>query len=144
MKQIDIQKEIDSLLDKKFSKFSDAKLQSIENLINTPKKIRSKGGTNAVFNMNEKNKKSGHFKKLAESKIGKNRDTKTKLKLKESSKHSWRKVSQFTKDGKWIKDWPNFVSIKDELGFNHTNICACCQNKPKYKSAYGFIWKYKK
>lgn len=144
MKEKDIQKELDSLLDKKFSKFSDAQLESIDNLIKTSKEIRSKGGKNSVNKMNKINKKTGHFERLRKNKIGKARDENTKKKLKEGSKHSWREVSQYSKDDKWIKDWPNFISIKDELGFNHTNICACCQNKPKYKSAYGFIWKYKK
>jgi hypothetical protein len=144
MKQSDIQKQLDELAQKKFSKFSDAKLISIDNLITTSKEIRSRGGHTAVVKMNNKNEKNGHFETLRKNKIGKPRDENTKKKLKEGSKHSWREVSQYTKDGKWIKDWPNFVSIKDELGFNHTNICACCQNKPKYKSAYGFIWKYKK
>lgn len=142
--KIDIQKLIDDSKDKKYSKLSDAQLKSIENLINTSKDDRSKGGKKNINNLNEKNRKSNHWRKLGDLKIGIARDNETKRKIQKGSSHSWREISQFSRDGNWIKDWPNLVSIKNELGFNHTNICACCQNKPKYKTAYGFIWKYKK
>ncbi len=101
------------------------------------------GGKSVVDKLNKKNKKTNHWRKLGDSKIGVARDEQTKKKIKEGTSHSWRPVLQFTKDGEFIKEWPNFASIRDELGFAHTNICACCQNRPKYKTAYGFIWKYK-
>jgi hypothetical protein len=108
------------------------------------KSIAAAGGKAVVKSLNEKNKKTGHWRKLGDSKIGISRDEETKKKIKEGTSHSWRTILQYTKDGKLIKKWKNLASIKEELGFNHTNICACCQNKPKYKSAYGFIWKYEK
>jgi hypothetical protein len=103
----------------------------------------SKGGKAVVDKLNEKNKKSNHWRKLGDSKIGVARTEETKEKIQKASAHSWRTILQFTKDGEFIREWKNLASIKEELGFHHTNICACCQNKPKYKTSYGFIWKYK-
>lgn len=125
------------------------KIAQIENGINAKEsgqfyESRKIGGKSVIDKLNKKNKKTGHWRKLGDSKIGVPRDEETKKKLKDSTKDRWRPVLQFTKDGKLVKEWPNFTSIKEELGFNHTNICACCQNRPKHKSAYGFIWKYKK
>lgn len=107
------------------------------------KSVCSAGGKAGVIIMNQKNKINGHFEKLTKNKIGKKRSIDTVNKIKEGSKHSWKSVLQFTKDGEFIKEWPNFTAIRDELGYAHTNICACCKNNPKHKTSYGFIWKYK-
>jgi len=132
-----LQAELNSISEKKFSKRTDKQLAQYEEFIKA-------GGYSVIDKLNKKNKKSGHWRKLGDKKIGVPRDEETKSKIKAGSSHSWKVISQYTKDGKWIKDWPNLVSIKEELGYNHTNICQCCKNNPKYKSAYGFIWKYKK
>lgn len=105
--------------------------------------IATQGGKSVIKKLNEKNKKNNHFSKLADSKIGVPRDEETKKKIKEGSSHSWKPILQFTKDGKFVREWKNFTSIKEELGFHHTNICQVCRNNPKYKTAYGFVWKYK-
>lgn len=44
------------------------------------------------------------------------------------------------KNGKIIKVWDYLYLIKEELGFNKSNICSCC--KGKRKTAYGYIWRY--
>lgn len=105
--------------------------------------IRKKAGQSTMNYINSIHKENNHWRKLGDSKIGKKRTQETKNKIQLGTSHSWRPVLQFSKNGEFVKEWPNFVSIKEELGFNHTNICACCQNRPKYKSAYGFVWKYK-
>ena len=43
-----------------------------------------------------------------------------------------------------IKEWPSIAELKRQLGYNAANICNCCKEKPQHKTAYGFIWKYKK
>lgn len=50
-----------------------------------------------------------------------------------------KKIGQFTKDGKLIKVWPSIIEAERQ-GFNHGNICSCCQGR--LKSHAGFIWKY--
>lgn len=48
---------------------------------------------------------------------------------------------QFTKSGEFVKEWPSIMEIQRQLGFHNGYICNCCNGK--YKSAYGFIWRYK-
>jgi hypothetical protein len=129
------------------SKLTHQQLMRIENGILAKesgqlRKAAINGGKAVIDKLNKKNKKTNHWRKLGDTKIGVARDKETKKKIKEGTSHSWRTILQYTKDGKLVKKWKNLASIKEELGFNHTNICACCQNRPKYKSAYGFIWKY--
>lgn len=52
-------------------------------------------------------------------------------------------ILQFTKSGKFIKEW----SCAKEAGFylliDSSSINKCCRKVPKYKSAGGYVWKYK-
>ena len=52
-------------------------------------------------------------------------------------------VLQFTKSGKFIKEW----SCAKEAGFylliDSSSIRKCCRNVPRYHSAGGYVWKYK-
>lgn len=50
-------------------------------------------------------------------------------------------VLQFTKDGKLVAEYPSTREVKRRLGFDCGHISECCRGK--YKSAYGFIWRYK-
>ena len=49
-------------------------------------------------------------------------------------------VLQFTKDGKFVKEWKSTKDVERNLGFNHSFISACCLGK--YKFGYEYIWKY--
>ena len=49
-------------------------------------------------------------------------------------------VNQFTLDGRFIRTWDCMSEIQYQLGFHQSQICSCCQGK--YKTAYGFIWRY--
>jgi hypothetical protein len=136
---------LEDLSDEKYSLQQLTRIENGKNAVKSGQLLKAaiNGGKAVIDKLNKKNIESGHLERLGKSKIGVPRDAETKLKLKQGSKHSWKKILQFTKDGEFIKEWPNLTLIKEELGFAHTNICACCQNRPKYKSAYGFIWKYK-
>ena len=50
-------------------------------------------------------------------------------------------ILQFTKDGKFIKEWPSASEAERQLRIAQPNICKCCQGKSN--TAGGFIWKYK-
>lgn len=52
-------------------------------------------------------------------------------------------VMQYDKKGKFIKEWKSIMEVQRNLGLNNSNISQCCQNKSKYKSVGGYIWKYK-
>ena len=49
-------------------------------------------------------------------------------------------VLQYSKDGKFIREWKSTKDIERNLGYSHSFISACCRGK--YKSGYEYIWKY--
>lgn len=51
-------------------------------------------------------------------------------------------VQQFTKEGVFIKEY-EFLSQVAEDGFNIGNVGSVCNNKPRYKTSGGFVWKFK-
>lgn len=48
---------------------------------------------------------------------------------------------QFTKTGEFIRDWSSVIEVERVLGYRRGSISSCCSGR--YKSAYGYIWKYK-
>lgn len=50
-----------------------------------------------------------------------------------------KRVFQYTKDGRLVKEWPSLQSC-NEFGFNFKNISACC--KGKRKTHKGYKWSY--
>ena len=50
-------------------------------------------------------------------------------------------ILQFTKDGTLIKEWSSAHEACRQLGIACQNICACL--KGRYKSAGGFVWRYR-
>lgn len=65
------------------------------------------------------------------------RSSETHLNRKDLSKP----VKQFTKDGRFITDYPSIAEAERQTGFDQTYISKCC--KGRYKQAYGYIWRYK-
>ena len=57
-----------------------------------------------------------------------------------AEKHS-KPVLQYEKDGKFVKEWKSASDVQRNLGYFHNSISSCCTGR--YKSAYGFIWKFK-
>ena len=51
-------------------------------------------------------------------------------------------IIQFDLNNNFIKIWGSINEVKRELGFNSFGIIGCCKLKVKYKTAYGFKWKY--
>ena len=52
-----------------------------------------------------------------------------------------RKILQYSKSGEFIKEWPGAREVERMLGIANSHIIDCCRGK--YKSAYGFVWRYK-
>jgi hypothetical protein len=50
-------------------------------------------------------------------------------------------ISQYSKDGTWIRDWETLKGIRRHLGKSHSNIWRCLNGEAK--TAYGFVWRYK-
>lgn len=53
-----------------------------------------------------------------------------------------RSVSQYTKDGEFVKLWPSIVSAATELKISKGNINACASCRKHALTAGGFIWQY--
>ena len=73
---------------------------------------------------------------------GKHHTEESKKKI--SNSHLKKEILQIDKKtNEVIKEFPSVREVQRQLGFNHTNISKCCLNKPHFKTAYGYIWKYK-
>lgn len=58
-----------------------------------------------------------------------------------------RYVCQYDLQNQLVKKWDSNCQIQRELGFNKTFIGKTCKyniNNTKYRTAYGFIWRYEK
>ena len=49
-------------------------------------------------------------------------------------------VNQLTKAGELVRQWPNSVSVKLEMGWSDWSVSECCRGNRK--TAYGFKWQY--
>ena len=64
------------------------------------------------------------------------------IKLRCGERHqNSKKVLQFDLQGVFIKEWSFIAEAGKELNINRSNITQCC--KGNYKTAGGYIWKYK-
>ena len=50
-------------------------------------------------------------------------------------------ISQYSKDGKFIRDWDSVTDLRNETGADITHVSSCCRGKRK--SANGYCWQYK-
>ena len=57
------------------------------------------------------------------------------------SKFAQKEALQFTKDGKFVNEYPSIKEAGRYTGINQGNICLCC--KGRRFTAGGYIWKYK-
>lgn len=60
--------------------------------------------------------------------------------VKESAQRRYRKINQFTLDGKFVKQWPSARNIQNETVFFESAINKCCHHKIRsYKKSK---WEY--
>jgi len=52
-------------------------------------------------------------------------------------------IVQYSKEGILIREWKSILEAAKTLGISDSIISACCKGKKGYKSAGGFLWKYK-
>ncbi len=72
---------------------------------------------------------------------GKKATKETKLKMSEAQKGlGTKKISQYTKDGEFIKHFNSIKEANEKLGIHIGNISQCLTGK--IKTSGGFIWKY--
>jgi group I intron endonuclease len=68
---------------------------------------------------------------------GKTRSTEAKEKM---AKAKVKPISQYTLDGQFIRFWDSGKHVQVETGMSQGNINKVCLGK--YKTAYGFVWKF--
>ena len=78
-----------------------------------------------------------HKKAVSEALKGVPKSEATKKAIGEG--HS-KKILQFTKSGKFIKEWPSAMEASRQLGIVQPSICNCCNRKRKYAGCY--VWRY--
>lgn len=71
------------------------------------------------------------------------KETREKMSKSKKGKRHWNSKAVLQIDvntGNVIKHWDFLKQIENQLGFDHRNISACCRGR--YKTAYGYVWKY--
>lgn len=56
--------------------------------------------------------------------------------------HGSKSILQKSKSGDFIKEWDCQRDASRVLNISYKNISACCLQKPRFKSAGGFIWEF--
>lgn len=60
--------------------------------------------------------------------------------LREGKSPKARRICQFTKDGKFVREWSASTEIQRVLGFGYSNIIKCCTGISKFSN--GYVWIY--
>lgn len=86
---------------------------------------------------------------IRNSRIGKCLTERTKSKLSKirkgkqiNRKDQSKPVSQYTTGGDFIATYQSIREAERKTNIDNAQISACCLNKPKHKTAGGFVWKY--
>lgn len=54
-----------------------------------------------------------------------------------------RTVLQYTKDGKFVNEYPSMIEAERQTGIFSVQISKCCKGIKHHRSAGGFIWRFK-
>ena len=103
------------------------------------KKKMSESRTERVLTEEYKKKLSESMTGEKNPMFGKHHTEESKNRIRENSPS--KQTIQFSKDGKFIAEYPSAMEAERKTGCNQSNIIKCC--KGKLKSTGGFIWKYK-
>ena len=52
-------------------------------------------------------------------------------------------VLQFSKDGKFLQEFPSVSAAAKAINGSISHIAGCCNKRPRRRSHLGFVWKYK-
>ena len=63
--------------------------------------------------------------------------TRTERAMKKISKQ----IVQFSLEGEYLGEFQSATELQQKYGYFKSNICHCC--KGRYKSSYGYVWRYK-
>ena len=71
-----------------------------------------------------------------------NHNEKLSKSLYENEKLS-KKIEQYTKNGVYVNTYLSSLDAERKTGISSTGINRCCNNVKYYKTAGGYVWKYK-
>lgn len=54
-----------------------------------------------------------------------------------------RAVLQFSLSGEFIAEYPSLAAVERAHGYDAAHVDACALHKPKARTAYGYIWRFK-
>lgn len=63
-------------------------------------------------------------------------------KIVKSNEYRMRTIEQLTKSGEHVAYHKGITQLIKKTGMNRRTIQRCLQNKPRFKSAYGYKWRY--
>ena len=72
--------------------------------------------------------------------IGKKKSEETKRRMSIAKRKNSNPVSQYTKDGVFIRTWECMTDVEKELNIDHHCIKKCCDGK--LNTSGGYKWKY--
>lgn len=67
-----------------------------------------------------------------------------KERVQKNRKDESKPVEQYTLSMEFVAEYPSIKEAERQTGISNSQISKCCQNKPKYNTAGGYKWKYKK
>lgn len=53
-----------------------------------------------------------------------------------------KQIEQLTINGESVRVWGSINEACNELGYNSMGIIGCCKGRKRYKTAYGYNWRY--
>ncbi len=77
-----------------------------------------------------------HKNKIGEKSQGRLHTAKTKLKMSNSKN---KKITQYTKEGEFLKEWSSAKEAGECLGISSQNICSCKSGRLKFAGGYKWI-----
>ena len=109
--------------------------------VNTGKIVSQETRDKIRQNQLGKSRPKDVIKKTRQSNLGRKHSEEWNKKVRENQPHAL-KVSQYTKTGEFVADYPSAIKACRQTGINNSSIANCC--KGKTKSAGRFIWKFSK
>lgn len=94
------------------------------------------------YNLQSGGNKNKHFSKLTKNKMSQNNAKNMSGKFGKEHPNA-KKIFQLDLKGNFIKEWDSIIDIQRNLNIKASNIGKVCRQEKKYKTAGGYIWKYK-
>jgi len=98
-----------------------------------------------VYNMTEEGKRNRNRSAASRDEAARIKNTNFTVKVENTdynliAEKNKKAINQYSRDGRFIREWPSGREASEDLGIDKGNISACLRGK--LKTTGGFIWKY--